>query len=105
MASCNAGDALPAAARYLVERDARDRGGASVLGPAWGCTVAQALRMYARGGACRAFDEARRGQLAPGFLADLIVLAADPLAVPLDELPDVPVDLTVVDGWVVHERG
>ena len=77
---------------------------AGALGPEWGCTVAQALRMYTRGSAYCSFDEGRRGRLAPGFLADLVVLAADPLAVPLDELRDLPVELTMVDGRVTYDR-
>lgn len=77
---------------------------AGVLGPEWGCSVEDALRMYTRGSAYCSFDEGQRGQLAPGFLADLTVLAADPLSVPVDELREVPVDLTMVDGRVTYER-
>ena len=33
---------------------------------------------------------------------DITVLGANPLEVPPDELPDVPVRLTVVDGAIVH---
>jgi predicted amidohydrolase YtcJ len=77
---------------------------AGVLGPEWGCTVAEALRLYTRGSAFCSFDENRRGQLRPGFLADLVVLGADPLAVPVDALRDLSVDLTIVDGVVRHER-
>lgn len=36
--------------------------------------------------------------------ADLCVLAADPLTLTPAELPDVEVDLTVVDGRIVHDR-
>lgn len=75
---------------------------AGVLGPEWGCTVEQALSMYTRGSAACSFDEAHRGQLAPGCLADLIVLGADPLAVSVDEVKDIPVDLTLVGGQVRH---
>ncbi|MFF9349328.1 amidohydrolase [Streptomyces sp. NPDC014734] len=46
-----------------------------------------------------------KGTLAPGMAADLCVLAADPLSVAPAELPDVEVDLTVVDGRIVHDRG
>ncbi|SDT25417.1 amidohydrolase [Microterricola viridarii] len=48
--------------------------------------------------------EAWKGSLEPGKVADLVVLAADPLTVAPAELPDVAVDLTVVDGEVVFER-
>ncbi|MEV6121227.1 amidohydrolase family protein [Streptomyces sp. NPDC052077] len=45
-----------------------------------------------------------KGTLAPGMVADLCVLEADPLALVPAELPDVAVDLTVVDGRIVHDR-
>jgi hypothetical protein len=45
-----------------------------------------------------------RGILAPGSLADLAVLGADPWAVPPEELPGIPVDMTVIGGRVVWER-
>jgi predicted amidohydrolase YtcJ len=77
---------------------------AGVLGPEWGCTVEQALRMYTRGSAFCSFDEGRRGRIAPGFLADLTVLAADPLAIPVDDLRDLPVEMTVVGGRIAYER-
>lgn len=45
-----------------------------------------------------------KGTLAPGMAADLCVLAADPYTISPAELPDVSVDLTVVDGDIVHDR-
>ncbi len=45
-----------------------------------------------------------RGVLAPGKLADLVVLGRDPWAVPIDELPEIPVDMTVIGGRVVWQR-
>ncbi len=37
-----------------------------------------------------------------GARADLTVFAGDPLTTGADELPDLPVALTMVDGRVVH---
>lgn len=45
-----------------------------------------------------------RGTLEPGKLADLVVLGRDPWRTPLDELPEIPVDMTVLNGRVVWER-
>jgi predicted amidohydrolase YtcJ len=42
------------------------------------------------------------GRIAHGLRADLTALAEDPVDCPPDDLPDVPVRLTVVDGAVVH---
>jgi predicted amidohydrolase YtcJ len=41
------------------------------------------------------------GQIRPGFLGDLTAFAADPVDCASDDLPDLPVRLTVVDGAIV----
>ncbi|PRI12679.1 amidohydrolase [Leucobacter massiliensis] len=46
---------------------------------------------------------ADRGVLAAGAVADLTVWGADPVTAEPDELPEIPIRLTVVDGRVVHE--
>jgi predicted amidohydrolase YtcJ len=43
----------------------------------------------------------RQGRIAPGFRADLSAFAEDPVEIDADELPTLPVVLTVVDGRVV----
>lgn len=48
-------------------------------------------------------EQALSGRLRAGMRADITALAADPLSTPPDDLPDVPVRLTVVDGEVVFE--
>ena len=45
------------------------------------------------------------GEIAPGRLADLIVLPADPLTLQPAELLNLAVDLTIVGGRLVYERG
>jgi predicted amidohydrolase YtcJ len=45
------------------------------------------------------------GEITPGYLANLIVLPADPLALKPAELINLAVDLTIVGGRVVYERG
>jgi predicted amidohydrolase YtcJ len=47
-------------------------------------------------------DEARRGRLVPGQLADLVVLDRDPVACPPEELTDVQVVATMLGGRWVH---
>ncbi len=46
----------------------------------------------------------RRGSLEIGKQADLVVLGGNPLTSPEDEIKDLPVDLTIVGGRIVHER-
>ncbi|CAM3908719.1 amidohydrolase family protein [Kibdelosporangium persicum] len=62
------------------------------------------LRCYTVHPARQDGAETWKGTLAEGMVADLCVLAADPLAVTAAELPDVDVDLTVLGGRVVYER-
>ncbi len=45
------------------------------------------------------------GDLEPGRLADLVVLPKDPFALRPSEIANLAVDLTIVDGRVVYERG
>ncbi len=44
------------------------------------------------------------GVLRPGARGDVVVLDRDVFAHPADEIAAAQVDLTVVDGRVVHER-
>jgi predicted amidohydrolase YtcJ len=49
-----------------------------------------------------AYDEHRRGKLIPGYLADLVVLDRDPVAIPPYDLPEVQVVATMVGGRWTH---
>jgi predicted amidohydrolase YtcJ len=70
--------------------------------PEQALTVEQALVASTVDPAWLAGDEHRRGKLLPGYLADLVVLSADPTAVPTEELPSVEVTATMVGGRWVH---
>jgi predicted amidohydrolase YtcJ len=75
--------------------------------PAWhpeqAVTVEEALVATTVNPAWLARDERRRGKLLPGYLADLVVLDRDPLAIPADELGDVQLVATMVGGrWVAN---
>ncbi len=50
------------------------------------------------------WSEHRRGSLEVGKQADLVVLGGNPLTCPEGEIKDLPVDLTIVGGRIVHER-
>ncbi len=64
----------------------------------------RALRAYTRGGAFVTREEGRKGTIEPGKLADLIVLSADLLTLPPEQILKTRVDLTVLGGRVVYER-
>ena len=63
-------------------------------------TAEQALRLMTINAAYASFDEESRGSLAPGKLADLVILSADPLAIPDEELAEIEVLMTMVGGKV-----
>lgn len=64
-------------------------------------TLEETLRAYTEGAAYASFREDRLGRLAPGYLADLVVLSGDIFALEPELVPDLEVDLTMVDGRVV----
>jgi predicted amidohydrolase YtcJ len=64
----------------------------------------QALGGYTIGAAVTGGDGGRLGRLAPGYAADVTVMAIDPVQADPDELVSVPVVVTVVDGEVVFRR-
>jgi hypothetical protein len=61
-----------------------------------------ALEGYTSAAAYTVGEEARLGRIAPGYAGDLTVFAEDPVSCDPDELPSLPVVLTVVDGEVTH---
>ncbi len=67
-------------------------------------TRAQALQSYTRNNAYAAFEEARKGILAPGYLADVVVLSKDIMTIPADEIPTADVVYTIVGGKVAYRR-
>ncbi|UCF42207.1 MAG: amidohydrolase [Gemmatimonadota bacterium] len=67
-------------------------------------TVEEALVAYTANAAYAAFLEHELGTLAPGRLADLVVLSDDILAIEPTEIARVRVDLTMVNGTIVFER-
>jgi hypothetical protein len=68
-----------------------------------GLSVLEAIRLYTTYSAYAGFEEASKGSLEPGKLADLIVLSDDPFESPVDALKDIRVETTIVGGRVVHE--
>lgn len=67
--------------------------------------VADAIAGYTTGPAYASFEEQRKGTLAPGMLADIVVLSRDIVAKPPQKPTDVIVDTTIYDGKVVYRRG
>lgn len=83
----------------------RTVGGTSLYPPANLLTRAEALRLYTVGSAWFSGEEAQKGAIKVGQLADLVVLTADYFAVPDDELRGLESLLTIVGGRVVWAAG
>jgi predicted amidohydrolase YtcJ len=60
--------------------------------------------MYGETAARATFDEEMKGSISPGKLADLVVLNKDPTKVPINEIKDIEVVMTIVDGEIVWEK-
>jgi predicted amidohydrolase YtcJ len=67
-------------------------------------TVAEALRCYTINNAYALFAEHELGRIEPGFLADLTVLSDDIFTIAPENILDVQVDMTIVDGEIVFRR-
>ena len=85
--------------------DGKTLGGAVMRGPQEIPSRLDALRIYTQGSAWFVFDEDKRGSLAAGKLADLVVLDRDYLTVPVDEIGGTVSLLTMVGGRVVYAGG
>ena len=72
--------------------------------PAERIAIEQAIEGYTLGAAFAGRLEATEGSIAPGKVADLIVVSDDLLQAPPDALARTRVLVTVVGGRVVHDR-
>jgi predicted amidohydrolase YtcJ len=65
----------------------------------------EALRLYTMGSAWFSHDDAERGSLEPGKLADLAVLTKDYMTVPAEQVGGIESLLTMVGGKIVYAAG
>lgn len=63
------------------------------------------LKMYTYNGAFASMEEKEKGSLEVGKLADVVILSEDILETPTEQIKDIKVDMTVIDGKVVYRRG
>lgn len=66
-------------------------------------SVEEAVRAYTIGSAYAEFQENEKGMIAPGKLADLVVLSQDIFKIDPNQIDKVKVVLTLMDGRVVYE--
>jgi len=65
----------------------------------------EALRLYTVGSAWFSREEKRKGQIAPGQLADFAILSDDYFAIPPERIRGIESLMTVVGGDIVHAAG
>lgn len=64
----------------------------------------QALEMYTINAAYASSEEKIKGSLCPGKVADIVMLSANPLLLPPDEIKNISVEMTVLGGEIVWEK-
>jgi len=74
------------------------------IGQSQRISVMEALRLYTINAAHHSFEEDVMGSIEPGKYADMVVLGGDILTVPTETIIDIPVDMTIVGGRIVHQR-
>ena len=76
-------------------------------GETWGAnqriTVPEALKVNTWNGAYNSHEEAAKGSIAPGKLADYVVLADDPHQIDQSKIKDIKIVRTVTGGKAVYE--
>ena len=85
----------------LVNRTTR---GGKPIGRSQKVSVMEALKLYTVNAAYQQFDEDKLGSIEEGKLADMVVLGRDILTVPTEEIIDIPVEMTIIDGKIVYQR-
>ena len=89
---------LMAIQSMVTRRDYRGR----EWGPNQKVTVDEALRIATINGAYASSEEALKGSITPGKLADFVILEKDPHTVDPSQIKDIKVVRTVVGGKTVH---
>ncbi|MDA0348584.1 MAG: amidohydrolase [Verrucomicrobia bacterium] len=83
-----------------ITRKARDYEGK--LHPEQALTRMEAIRFYTMNNAFLLFQEERTGSLEAGKLADFVILDRDILTCPVDEIKEITVTRTYLNGQIVH---
>ena len=73
------------------------------IGGSEGVSAYEALKMYTLGGAYASFQEADKGSIEVGKLADFTLLDQDPTSVETEQIPQIKVTMTIIGGQVVWQ--
>lgn len=64
----------------------------------------EAIRLYTWNGAYASFEEDRKGSIEAGKLADLVILDGSILDTPKEQLKELTVSMTIIDGEIVYQK-
>ncbi len=67
-------------------------------------SVQQAVELYTKWAAYADFDEDKKGTVSVGKYADLVVLEEDIFQVAPDQIKDIGIHMTIVDGQIVYQK-
>jgi hypothetical protein len=85
----------------LVTRQAPG-GGGETLGAAERITLEQAVELFTVSSAVETGNRDKVGAIERGMLADLVVLDRNPFSVPITDVHDTRVKMTIINGEIVH---
>ncbi|MBD3207432.1 amidohydrolase family protein [Candidatus Bathyarchaeota archaeon] len=88
----------------IYEAVTRKTSSGKLVSPEERISPMDAIRVYTWNGAYLGKDEEKLGSIEQGKLADIIVLDRDILTIPEDEIKDIQVVMTIVDGKIVYKR-
>jgi len=76
----------------------------TLIAPDQAVSREEALFAYTVAGSWLTREEHLKGPLAPGFLADMVVLDRDYFTCPVEEIKEIQVEMTILGGRVVYAR-
>jgi len=88
----------------IYEAVVRKTSSGQLVSPEEAIDVMDAIRVYTWNGAYIGKEEEIKGSVEPGKLADMIVIDRDILTIPKEEIRDIKVLTTIVDGKIVYQR-
>jgi hypothetical protein len=99
-------DALPARDPFFMlwSSMARTTRSGHVLGPEQRIDVYRGLQALTINAAWQYREETARGSIAVGKLADFVVVSADPLQTPVDQIRAIKVLETIKEGKTIYSR-
>ena len=77
----------------------------AVSGPAERLTLEEALRTYTVNSAWQEHAEHLKGSVEPGKFADFCIIGKDITVIDPHEIMDIPILMTILNGWVVFSDG